>query len=462
MQHWRDITVVAGSKAAVGAVVLLGGFTAVSDDDFARVVHAQQWALEPRLDPTSTSWLPLPFWVYGSAMKLFGPSLAVARSTAFILGVASALLIYAAARLLLTDRRDAVLGAVLAALLPWSARLGVATVPELPTAALALFAVATLVKTERRVRWLGAAALFAACLSRYEPWPIAAIFAAMSLWDARRDKRLAGPAFAAVVGPLAWVAHNAVTHGSAFHFLASVRAYQQAVSTTAVSYPAALLREEPEICVVGAALLVSAMVRRSLPTSLSRVSVALGGMLATLTIAALPGGAPTHHAGRVLLVVWLAMAIYVGAGVRAALRDRRRHWFALLVLAVLPMGQVILRPWYARLDGFIDRSAEIAIGERAAEVAGRERVLLEVLDYGFFAVQAGSGNPDLFVVDRSIDPRKPRGHSSFGASATIRQRAARDGVEWVVARVTPVTNRLGSATVEIPPWGIWRLSDPSP
>ena len=56
------ITAVIAAKAAVGAAVLIGGFRAVSDDDFARVVLAQQWAAHPTLDPTGTSWLPVPFW----------------------------------------------------------------------------------------------------------------------------------------------------------------------------------------------------------------------------------------------------------------------------------------------------------------------------------------------------------------------------------------------------------------
>ena len=41
---------------------------AVSDDDYARVVIAEQWAHAPKLDPSGTSWLPLPLWLNGSAM----------------------------------------------------------------------------------------------------------------------------------------------------------------------------------------------------------------------------------------------------------------------------------------------------------------------------------------------------------------------------------------------------------
>src|SRR5262249_48008728 len=138
----RDLATVAGVKIAVSAVTLATGFRAVSDDDFARVVIAEQWAHAPRLDPSGTSWLPAPFWLNGAAMIAFGRSLAVARGLALVLGVASALLLYIAARWITADRRSALLGALVAALLSWSARLGIATVPELPTAALSVLAIA--------------------------------------------------------------------------------------------------------------------------------------------------------------------------------------------------------------------------------------------------------------------------------------------------------------------------------
>ena len=62
----RDLALVALAKAAVSALVLALGFRAVSDDDFARVVLAQEWAHAPRLDPPGTSWLPVPVWIYGA------------------------------------------------------------------------------------------------------------------------------------------------------------------------------------------------------------------------------------------------------------------------------------------------------------------------------------------------------------------------------------------------------------
>jgi len=73
----------------------------VSDDDYARVVHTQDWALDPRFDATGTSWLPFPFWVSGGLMRIMGPSLDVARGVAFLWGLASGAVIFGGGRMLI-------------------------------------------------------------------------------------------------------------------------------------------------------------------------------------------------------------------------------------------------------------------------------------------------------------------------------------------------------------------------
>src|ERR1700722_16593767 len=85
-------------KRAIGAVILRRGFTHVSDDDYARTVISQQFAHAPRLDPSGTSWLPLPFWIEGAAMMALGRTLAVARGVALVLGAASVVAPYLAMR----------------------------------------------------------------------------------------------------------------------------------------------------------------------------------------------------------------------------------------------------------------------------------------------------------------------------------------------------------------------------
>src|SRR5438105_4470054 len=93
-----DLAIAAGIKLAVSLATLGLGFRAVSDDDFARVVIAERWAAAPALDPSGTSWLPLPFWINGAMLALFGRSLDVARVVAVALGVGSIAIVLVAAK----------------------------------------------------------------------------------------------------------------------------------------------------------------------------------------------------------------------------------------------------------------------------------------------------------------------------------------------------------------------------
>ncbi|XXY53893.1 hypothetical protein WME91_22410 [Sorangium sp. So ce269] len=493
----RDLAVVVLAKAAVSALVLALGFRAVSDDDFARVVLAQEWAHAPRLDPTGTSWLPAPFWLNGALFRvlgrIFAPTLEVARAVAFALGLASAALVYVSARWITGDRRAALAGGLLAGAFPWSACLGVATVPELPTAALSLFAVASLVTPPAGPAppagraLLGAFALVIATLSRYEPWPLAVVFAAMALLAAARlgqgraaQAKLALAALVALAGPAAWVAWNRVAHGDALHFLARVASYRNAVSPGGdgtllrlFAYPAAMVREEPELFLSPVALaLIAWRARRGAAPGAARPfppllraarPYALPGAVAALQIAALSlalvrDGAPTHHPERATLLALLLLALAVGDLSARAFRGassgaRRALGGALLV--VLFLG-VFFRP-HLRREHFNPRTDEVAIGRAAAELTPPSApVLVEVVDYGHLATLAALGRPGSAHPDRSIDPRDPPVPSSFDDPASLARRAADVGAAYLLGRVRPsVIDLAGPPLATRGAWGLW-------
>jgi 4-amino-4-deoxy-L-arabinose transferase-like glycosyltransferase len=500
----RDLAVVVLAKVAVSALVLAAGFRAVSDDDFSRVVLAQAWAHAPRLDPTGSSWLPVPFWLNGALFRVFGPTLDVARAIAFVLGAVSAALVYVAALWTTGDRRAAVPGALLAAAFPWSACLGVATVPELPAAALTLIALASLVTPPcgpapgaAARALLGALALLLATLSRYEPWPVAVAFAAMALLSACRlgqgraaQAQLVAAALLALAGPIAWVAWNRVAHGDALHFLARVAAYRHALAPRddgtllrLLAYPAAMIREEPELFLSPLALaLVARRARRSagagepLARAPSGVAAlpplvriarpyAVAGALALFQIAALSlalvrDGAPTHHPERATLVALLLLALVVGdlgaRFVRAAAR-RDRAPLGVAALAVLLLG-LAARP-HLRREHFNPRTDEVAIGRAAAALAPEGApILVEVADYGHLAILAALGRPEGVVPDRSIDPREPPVRSSFEDPAALGRRAAEAGAAYLIARAAPAVIRFAGAPLATRgAFGLWAV-----
>jgi len=488
----KDAALVALVKLASAGVALAWGFRAVSDDDFARVVIAEEWARSPKLDPTGTSWLPLPFWIVGLVMRVFGRGLDVARAVSIALGVASALVVYVAALWITQDRRASLVGSIIAAVFPWSARLGVATVPELPAAALALLAAASLSpplgaasRSEGRAL-VGGLALFASALCRYEAWPIAGIFAAITSYRALRPGALLSArmklflaALLALAAPAAWIAWNQIAHGDALHFLDRVAAYRRALGgggdgsalKAIFLYPMAFARQEPEL--FGSFLIVLGFAWRLAPSSPSLTprarryvlpSAILLAQLAALAAAMMKDGAPTHHPERALLSVMLLFAIALGdlglwLYTRSSPRSRRAValWLAVFIL---PMALGLRRA--IRMEDYAERGDEVAVGLAAgAALPPGEKALIEVVDYGYFAVIAAFARPEDAVIDRSIDPRGGPAPSSFVDHAALLRRLEQSGARYFIAR-------LASPAVVAPPeqargsWGLFRASSAGP
>ncbi|MDI1433199.1 glycosyltransferase family 39 protein [Polyangium sorediatum] len=481
MLQRRDLGLVALVKVIAAAIVIATGFRAVSDDDFARVVIAQDFAHAPKLDPTGTSWLPFPFWVTGAAMLGAGRTLLVARVTAFVLGVLSAVLVALAAERLAKNRTAALLGAVLAAVFPWSARLGVATVPELPTAALALFAMASLVgPREPRARLFGGLALLGATLSRYDVWPIAAAFAALTGLDALRDRERSAKdralfilaAALSLLGPFLWVLWNHFTRGNAFDSLDRVAAYRRALGGDAdallarlFAYPLAMARHEPELFSALAVLLalaalpsLRAAARETLRPYARPVALALFQLVA-LSAALVKDGAPTHHPERAVLVGLLLCALVVG-DLAATLLPRAsrqaRLGAATAAVALLVFSLVIVRRWF-RGEDFVPRTDEVAIGDAArALVPPDERVLVEVRDYGHFAITAALGRPEDVILDRDLDPRKPASASTFDAPDALPRRLDEARARFLLGRTaSPAAAVLGPPRAVHGSFGLW-------
>lgn len=484
----RDVLAIALVKAAAAALALLLGFRAVSDDDFARVVIAEEWAAAPKLDPSGTSWLPLPFWITGIAMQALGRSLSVARGASIALGILSAMLVYVAARWITDDRRVAFVGSIVAAVFPWSARLGVAMVPELPAAALALLAVASLSPPRDQKQpvagrmVIGGAALAASALSRYEAWPIAALIAAVAAYyvirgaysPAGRGKLVLAAALA-IAAPAAWIAWNKLAHGDALHFLERVAAYRRALGGGGGSafraiylYPMALVRHEPEL--VGSLLIMAAFARRPgvpgvTPIELrdhlrryARPAVVLLAQITLLSAAMVKDGAPTHHPERALLSAMLLLAVVAGdLGLAlfssAALRRRLA-----LSLAVFLVPTALLLRKAIRMEDYAERGDEMAIGAAAAaQIPPGDRVLLEVADYGYFAVIAAFARPEDVIIDRSIDPRDGPLPSSFGDREALSKRLQESGARHFIVRLSsPVAPTR--ATLTRGAWGLFGAS----
>lgn len=435
------------------------GFRAVSDDDYARVVIAARFAHHPSLDPSGTSWLPLPFWLYGVPMALFGDSLLVARVVAALLGAASAVLVWLAAKLLGFPERAAFWGALGAVLLPYGAWLSAATVPEAPASALLLLGSVCLVRPEPKLRAWGGLALAAACFCRYEAWAPALLFGVLTAIDALRAKQRALWLAAGIaVAPIAlWLLHGVVRHGDAWFFVTRVRQYQAALGGPVHGWasawwqtPFAIVRFEPELCAVTAAALALSLRKGDSPFGPRawRPLAALGALLAFLVVAQATGGSATHHPERSLLpVFWFLALLAAGLITRIATEGERPWLLPGLALPLALAASLLLRPDVR--GTFVDRREEEQLGELLRRLDAN-KVAIDSEDFGFFALQAALGHGKSWPLAEH-DPRKaapPRPSTSRELGATL----ARDGARWLVT----TSERQALAA----PLGVTRVSTP--
>jgi hypothetical protein len=460
------IGTIAGAALVVAAVVLATGFVAVSDDDFSRVVIAQRFVAAPKLDPSGSSWLPLPFLVLGSVMSLFGRGLAVARVVAVVEYVAALLLLYRAAKNLELSERAAIASAVIGAALPTAARLGVSFQPEALTAGLVVFGASTLTKTGRE-RVLGGIALGAATLCRYEAWPAALVFAIYCAIDVVRASSttaggserfetnparavtplLAAAAVLALTPACIWMLHGVLAHGSAFFFFQRVSSYRRALGEaeprifSLFAYPRALLYGEPELLVAGFFLhTVVFRYDRAQRARFARPSTLPAAILLFLVAGRFVGGAPTHHDERPLLPIFWSLAIFVAwclfdsprvAPLLGASRSDRLRHTAAFIAALAGIG--LMFRMMRKPESFAHRTTELAIGDSAKQrLTSSDRLLVETGDYGYFAVIAAFGAPERAEPFDPRDPRDAPAPDVFASPSDLSARLAASRASWFV------------------------------
>jgi hypothetical protein len=347
-------------------------------------------------------------------MAVFGRSLAIARGASIALASFAALLPYLALRGTGSSRPRALAAVAFAMLSPWSVWLGAATVPEsfVASATAAAAIAVTAPGTSPRARLGFAVSLLAACLSRYEPWPVAAVLAIVLAARARRERDAASIVGAALVamGPVLWIAWNLHAHGDALHFFARVSRFKQSLgagSTDPVDafllYPRLLVTTRPDVvlgcaCALAAArtLLVRAEVRARWLVPLACVAA----QLLFLAYGNARDGAPAHHAERALLGATFVLAAFAAdVLVEAAPLARLRARGAAIGMAALVLGAWALTTVRALRNvpgtgATENRAAQLERG-RALRAEGAGRLVLIPCAYEHFAFIAAYGAPEL-------------------------------------------------------------------
>ncbi len=418
-----DAVAIGAVYAAACGLARAAGFDHVSDDDFSRVTIAQAFAHTPRLDPSGTSWLPFPFWVLGTVMAVFGRSLVVANVASIALAAAAATTPYLVLRACGVARGRALLATAFALATPWCLWSGAAPVPESFTASFtaagviglaAVRAESTIESDEgpsTRTAILCALAIVAACLSRYEPWPVAAVLAitlAARGLRASRERRLLllGLAAACAVGPLVWMAWNAHAHDGPLHFFRRVSSFKRAIGDGATDtldalllYPRLLFTTRPEVAIPTLFLLPSAIrdphVRRRWGIPL----LCAAAQVAFLSYGNARDGAPAHHPERALLGTTVLLAIFTADVGMSKLRDLAMDGRALAAkagAAFFGIAWVISSvrgsdpPGRGMMD---DRSEQLTRGAKL-RADGAKAIVVTPCAFEHFALIAAYGAPE--------------------------------------------------------------------
>ena len=309
------------------------------------------------------------------------------------------------------DRRTALLATAFAFGTPWAVWLGASTVPESFTASLTAAGAIAIAATGGRGPILGAAAILAACLSRYEPWPVAAVLGLVALVRARQappGSRVGWAVAAAVcaLGPLLWIAWNAHAHDGPLHFFRRVSSYKRAIGAGATdsaaalaAYPILLLRARPEV-VVPALCLLPRLRDRALRERWAVPLACAAAQLAFLAYGNVKDGAPAHHPERALLGALVLLALFVAVlGARAALPLRAAAALVWLAATIRGLGDM---PGRSAAE---DRTGALA---RGAGLRGRPHLVVTPCAFEHFALIAAYGAPEaVTILPRAEPPPAP-------------------------------------------------------
>ena len=340
-------------KLVISGLVLASGFTWSGDDVF-RVLFASVWAQQPffftaEFGAASPQWLPFPFWLVGSLLKLWNDVWLVPIGVSLFFTLLALYFVFRIGTLLY-DRTTGLLSAALIGILPWNTWLSLSAVSEplyhgFLLAGLFYF-LQWLRTAERHHLWLASVGFLLAGMVRSEAWAVAGLY---GLWIFAKPPALHGQrigwiergcaAVLAVGFCPVWLGINYIYYGNPLHFLALLQDYIQAsqsgmmsTSVRLLQFPLILFGISPTLTLFLLGAVPWAWKHRSEATQAYLVIV--GSVFGSLLLAA-ASGLSTGHAPQRYMIIFLALlSPFTAAFIVHTLRQETFHsrllWVALI------------------------------------------------------------------------------------------------------------------------------------
>lgn len=350
-------------KLVISGLVLISGFTWLSGDDVFRVLFASVWAERPffftaEFGGASPLWLPLPFWLVGSLLKVWNDVWLVPIGVSLFFTLVGLYFVFRIGTLLY-DRTTGLLSAALIGILPWHTWLSLSAVAEPLSHGFLLAGFFSFLQwlrsAERQHLWLASGSFLLAGMTRPEAWAVAGLY---GLWvfvkpPSLDDQRIGwierGCAAALAVGfcPV-WLGINYIYYGSPLHFLALnqevIQSSQSELMSTGVrllQFPLVLLGTSPTLTLLSLCAVPWAWKRRSEATQ--AYLTIIGGIFGLLLLTA-ANGLGTGHAPQRYMIIFLALlSPCIAAFIVSLLKYKTLHSrLTSLVLLTFFSGNVML------------------------------------------------------------------------------------------------------------------------
>jgi hypothetical protein len=436
------LAVIIAARLVVQLLLHQHGFSALTGDDYGRVVEAAIWA-ERGGWQWSGFWLPTYNYLYGIALLIHWDLSLTPRLVSIAFGVFSMAGMGWLGMELFHDHRVALLAVFLMGINPLHIWLSSVPLSEIGFITFYIFSAAALAcyfnQGSQPALFLSAAMLLLGNGFRFESWMVSIVFSLLLAWQAALDvyrtrrfdiQKILPVGICALIPwllPLGWLVGNYAQYGDPLYFLTFTETYKSTKYGTGFDlfrYPAAIWKIDPFFLILALPGLAYGVAQAK-----SKKFILAMGAFAVLPLAIFI----FFHKGRVDMEIsylrymtpfisvvypWTA-ALIVAVSVRLLRQSWARAALLLVVLAVMAANQ-LPKAFNVQND---DALLGLGVGNYIRSYrqqhpeSANENALTEFLNWQYLAVHVGASDLHHIIYDRAVgfSPRKPS--SLLGASS---------------------------------------------